>query len=407
MTKKEVDFCITGGGPAGMMLGVLLARIGARVIVLEKHKDFLRDFRGDTIHPSTMQILDDLGWLEEFLKLPHQPVDKFKAQFEKEVFTIADLRHLKTAAPYIAMMPQWDFLNFLARKGEEFPNFSLLLETRASGLVYDGPNIVGVKADGAEGELEIRAKVNIAADGRGSTLREIAHLKPLELGAPMDVLWFKLPREEKDSNDMMGKFIGGRIFIMLNRGDYWQCAFLIPKGENDKIRAKGLEAFRKSLEPLFPFDFERIKSINSFEDVKLLTVQVNRLKKWFKPGLLCIGDAAHAMSPIAGVGINLAVQDAVATANILGDAFLKNNLGDAKHFEKVQKRRMYPTVMTQKMQLVLQNKLIAPTLKEKTSIPIWLKVITKVPILRRIPSHFIGIGFRAERPKKSLFFNIS
>lgn len=396
----SVDCCIAGGGPAGMMLGVLLARKGVRVCVLEKHADFLRDFRGDTIHPSTMQVLSELGWLDEFLRLPHQPVAQISAHFGDREYVFADMSHLPVEAPYIAMMPQWDFLNFLARKGAGFANFDLRMSTRAVDVIRDGARITGVAGEGPEGRATIAAKLVVAADGRTSTLREKAGFEIEEIGAPMDVLWFRLPREPADTQQTQGRFMAGRIFIMLNRGDYWQCAFVIAKGGNDAIRRAGLDAFRDSVAPLLPFARNRVDALRSLDDVKLLNVQIDRLKTWAKPGLLCIGDAAHAMSPIGGVGVNLAVQDAVATANILAET-LRDGVPDNDQLAQVQRRRQWPTVMTQRLQVMMQNAIIAPTLKATAGVgevrpPLFLRLADRLPLLRRIPARVVGLGLRPE-----------
>ena len=385
------------------MLGVLLARAGVRVTILEKHADFLRDFRGDTIHPSTMQVLHELGWLEEFLQLPHNPVRKLSGHFGDEAVMVADFSHLPVAAPFVAMMPQWDFLSFLARKGSAYTNFDLRMTTRATDLLFEDDRVVGLVAEGPGGRIEIRAALVIAADGRTSDLRDASGLAREDLGAPMDVLWFRLPRRADDTEETQGRFDAGRISIMLNRGDYWQCALVIPKGANDRIRAAGLEAFRQSVGRVLPFEAERANLITSFDDVKLLTVQVNRLKKWWRPGFLCIGDAAHAMSPVGGVGVNLAVQDAVAAANILAEPLRTNALTDAD-LAAVQERRAWPTSMTQRLQLVMQDNIIAPALTATGELkpPAMLRLIGAVPWLARFPARIIGLGVRPEHIGPSL-----
>lgn len=379
------------------MLGVLLARAGVSVCVLEKHVDFLRDFRGDTIHPSTMQVLHELGWLEEFLKLPHEAVRQMRGRFGDTEILLADLTKLPVAAPFIAMMPQWDFLNFLASKGRAYPHFNLKMEAEARGLVFEDGRIVGVTAHTPQGPLTVSADLVVAADGRTSVLRRAADLKTETFGAPMDVLWFRLPRLATDTANTQARFDAGRIFVMLNRGDYWQCAFVIGKGANDGIRAEGLAAFQHRVGALVPFEPDRALSIANFDDVKLLVVQVDRLKTWSRPGLLCIGDAAHAMSPVGGVGINLAVQDAVATANLLAAPMREGRLQDAD-VQRVQARREWPTVATQRMQLLMQNTIIAPALAAKGPIkpPLALRLLTGLPILSRIPARLLGLGFRPE-----------
>ena len=395
--ERNVTCCIAGGGPAGMMLGVLLARAGVEVLVLEKHRDFLRDFRGDTIHPSTLQVIDELGWLDEFLKLPHQKVPDLVAQFGKTPFKIADFSHLPVKAPYIAMMPQWDFLEFLARKGKTYPHFNIVMHTEATGLVIDAGQVTGVAAKGADGPLTISADLVVAADGRASTVRRAAGFTAQDFGAPMDVLWFSLARKATDTAQTQARFDAGRIFIMLNRGDYWQCAFVIPKDGDEKIRAQGLAAFREKVSPLLPFDGARARSIASFDDVKLLRVQVDRLVKWCRPGFLCIGDAAHAMSPVGGVGVNLAVQDAVASANLLAEPLREKRLTLAD-LESVQARRDFPTRVTQRIQLTMQNAMIAPALANSGRVraPLLMRMIAGIPGLNRLPARVIGLGVRPE-----------
>jgi 2-polyprenyl-6-methoxyphenol hydroxylase-like FAD-dependent oxidoreductase len=334
--------CIAGGGPAGVMAGFLLARAGVDVVVLEKHADFFRDFRGDTIHPSTLEVMHELGLLDEFLTLPHSKLVHLGAQVGDTFVPIADLSHLPTHCKFIALMPQWDFLDFLARQGRRFPGFHMMMGAEATGLLRIGDTVTGVTAttaDGAPGEtIEIRAELIIAADGRASTLRPLVGFQPIEFGAPMDILWLRLSRRAGDPTDSLGRLDAGRMMVLINRNEYWQCAYVIPKGEIDRVRAAGLEAFRQDIVRLLPVFADRVAELKTWDDIKLLTVAVDRLETWHKPGFLCIGDAAHAMSPIGGVGVNLAVQDAVATANILAPRFRAGGVTEAD-LAAVQRRR--------------------------------------------------------------------
>lgn len=394
---QSVTCCVTGGGPAGMMLGVLLARAGVKVCVLEKHADFFRDFRGDTIHPSTLRMMEELGWLDEFLKLPHQEVQRLYMQFGDTRVEMADFSHLPITTKFIALMPQWDFLNFLAEKGRAYPGFDLEMNTEATELVQEGGRVVGVKANSPDGPITIRADLVVAADGRSSTLRAAAGFLPENFGAPMDVMWFRLPRLPTDTEETQGRFDAGHVFIMLQRGDYWQCAFVIPKGGDAATRAAGLDAFRKSVGALLPFDPERANDIASWDQVKLLTVAVDRLKTWTKPGFLCIGDAAHAMSPIGGVGVNLAVQDAVAAANRLWQPLKEGDL-QMSDLRAIQSRRTFPTIATQRLQLIIQNRVISKTLKATGSLrpPAFVRLVSEFPFLSRFTARVLGLGFRPE-----------
>lgn len=403
ITRIETTCCISGGGPAGLMLGLLLARAGIAATVIEKHGDFLRDFRGDTIHPSTMEVMHEIGLLDELLRLPHQVVPAITAQFSRERIRLADFSHLPVRAPYIAMMPQWDFLDFLARHASRYSNFRLLMQTEAVGLLHAGTRISGVKAVGPDGEVEIAAPLNVACDGRDSVLRKAARMTVDDLGAPIDVLWFRLSRQEGDTDQTQGRFDAGRIFIMLNRGGYWQCAFVIPKGADARVRAAGLAAFKSSLRPLLPIDPARADEITEWDQVKLLIVQVNRLKQWWAPGLLCIGDAAHAMSPVGGVGVNLAIQDAVAAANVLVEPLRMGTVND-QHLAAVQYRREWPTRVTQRLQVVVQNRVLANALTGTGDIrPPWmLRVMTTAPLLRQVPARLIGLGVRPEHVAPNL-----
>ncbi|MEQ1627175.1 MAG: FAD-dependent oxidoreductase [Nitrospira sp.] len=400
--RVSVQCCIAGGGPAGMMLGLLLARAGVNVLVLEKHADFLRDFRGDTIHPSTLEIIHELGLLEQLLALPHQKAPGINAQFGDLALTVADFSTLPTRCGFIAFMPQWDFLNFLAEQGSRYPTFRVLMEAEVTDLVKLAGTIVGIRATTPKGPLEVRADLVVGADGRHSVVRDKAGLAVEELGAPMDVLWFGLSRRAKDPEIPVGRFDRGRIFIMLNRGDYWQCGFVISKGSRAQLEAQGLPAFRETVGRLAPFLTDRVDEIQSWEPIKLLTVQVDRLRDWCRPGLLCIGDAAHAMSPIGGVGINLAIQDAVATANLLAGQLRRGAVTPAD-LRLVQERRAWPTHMTQRMQLLLQDRVIKTVLAGAGPlVPPWpLRLIARFPILRRIPARLIGMGFRPEHVRTS------
>jgi 2-polyprenyl-6-methoxyphenol hydroxylase-like FAD-dependent oxidoreductase len=401
--EMRVTCCIAGGGPAGMMLGVLLARVGVDVLVLEKHKDFLRDFRGDTVHPSTLQVIDELGWLDEFLQLPHQKVFKLTGQFGDTPLTIANLSHLPVKTKYIALMPQWDFLNFLAARGRAYPTFDLRMKAEATDLIFDGDRVVGIKAKTDEGPLTVSADLVVAADGRSSVLRKAAGLVGEDFGAPMDVMWFRLPRLPTDTEETQARFDAGHLFIMLQRGDYWQCAYVIPKGGDAKVRAAGLDAFRKSVGALLPFAADRANAIPDWDHVKLLTVMVDRLKEWARPRLVCIGDAAHAMSPVGGVGINLAVQDAVAAANLLWQPLKEKRLS-FDDLKKVQARRDFPTRATQSLQLRMQNSIIAPTLAATGKIkpPLVLRLLTSIPLLSRIPARLLALGFRPEHVSEAI-----
>jgi 2-polyprenyl-6-methoxyphenol hydroxylase-like FAD-dependent oxidoreductase len=393
----ETTCCVVGGGPAGMMLGFLLARAGIKVTVLEKHADFLRDFRGDTVHPSTLQMMHELGLLEDFLKLPHSKVDHVSLQIGADTVRIA-LLGLPTVCKYIAFMPQWDFLNFMAAHGKAYPCFDLRMRAEATGLIEEGGRVVGVHAKTEAGEVDIRADVVVGCDGRHSRIRDAAGFKSDDLGAPMDVLWFRLPRQPTDGAEVVGHIESGRMLIMLDRDDYWQCAFVIPKDGIDAVKAKGLAAFRANVAALTPFKLgDRVDVITSWDDVKLLTVTVDLLRRWYRPGLLCIGDAAHAMSPIGGVGINLAVQDAVAAANILAEP-LRGSAVTEQTLAAVQKRRSFPTKATQRLQLTLQNNLIGPALAgsgKRPQAPLIMKML-QWPLLRLIPARALALGFRPE-----------
>src|SRR5262245_2100330 len=351
----QVRCCIAGGGPAGIMLGVLLARMGVGVVVLEKHADFLRDFRGDTIHPSTLDLMYELGFLDEFLQRPHQEIRELSGQVGSDVIPIADFTHLPTHCKFLAFMPQWEFLDFPNQHAQRYSGFTLLMTTEAIDLVEENGTVTGVRAKSSDGEWQIRSALVVGADGRHSVVRQRAGLKVIDLGAPMDVMWIRVSRQASDSQQTFGHFDRGRILVLLNRDTYWQAAFVIPKGEADRVRSKGVDAFRQEIAELAPFLRNRLDEIRDWDDVSLLTVAVDRLADWARPGVLCIGDAAHAMSPIGGVGINLAIQDAVATANILGTTLLSRT-PSVDELRAVQQRRAFPTRATQWVQLTIQNR---------------------------------------------------
>ena len=395
---SAVTCCVAGGGPAGMMLGLLLARAGVSVLVLEKHADFLRDFRGDTIHPSTLELMHELGLLEELLRLPHQEVPRLVAQVGDTALPIADFTHLRTRCKFIALMPQWDFLDFLARHAAGYAAFRLEMRAEATGLVEEAERVIGVRGTAASGPFEVRADLVVAADGRSSILRERAGLHVEDLGAPMDVLWFRLSRSPGDPAATMGRFDVGRIFVLINRGPHWQCGYVIPKDGAGEVRRRGLEAFRASVAALVPFATDRVGEIRDWDDVKLLTVKVDRLRQWYRPGLLCIGDAAHAMSPVGGVGINLAIQDAVAAANRLWMPLREGRL-TTEHLRLVQRRREWPTRVTQWLQLQAQRRVISPTLGRQNgrlAPPRLLTVLGRHGLLGRLPARLVGVGIRPE-----------
>jgi 2-polyprenyl-6-methoxyphenol hydroxylase-like FAD-dependent oxidoreductase len=389
--------CIVGGGPAGMMLGFLLARAGIKVAVLEKHGDFLRDFRGDTIHPSTLELMHELGLLSDFLRLPHQEARTLSGRFGKLEFTFADFSHLPTHCKFVAIMPQWDFLNFLAERARAHPNFQLLMRAEATDLIEEQEIIAGVRANTPDGSIAVRAPLTVGCDGRHSVVRQKAGFEVETLGAPMDVLWFRLRRRPDDPDETMGVFEAGRIFVRINRGDYWQCGYVIPKGSFDQIREHGLIQFCAELARTMPLFADRVGELKSWDQIKLLTVMVDRLKRWYRRGLLCIGDAAHAMSPVGGVGINLAIQDAVAAANILGEPLRSGAIGEDV-LRRVQQRREFPTRVIQSGQVFVQSRVIAGLLARRNGIepPLAVKLLQRFPVLRRIPARILGLGVRPE-----------
>ena len=392
--------CIAGGGPAGMVLGLLLARAGVEVVVLEKHADFLRDFRGDTIHPSTLEVVHELGLLDEFLRHPHQEARVLAGNVAGAEFPLADFAHLPTKCKFIALMPQWDFLNFVSAHAKKYPTFRLVTRAAVTDLIEENGRVLGARATTPEGALEVRADLTVGADGRHSTVRARAGLPVQDFGAPMDVLWMRLSRKPSDGDRPVGRFDRGRIFVMIYRGDYWQCGFVIPKGDHAAVMARGLEAFRADIVALAPFLVDRVEELRSWDDLKLLTVTVDRLRKWWRPGVLCIGDAAHAMSPVGGVGINLAIQDAVATANILAEKLGAGTVTGAD-LAAVQRRRTLPTQLTQWIQVQVQKRVITRALAAHgpLKVPTAARLLQRFPFLRRVPARLVGVGIRPEHVK--------
>ncbi|ATQ67423.1 MULTISPECIES: FAD-dependent oxidoreductase [Methylosinus] len=395
--KIEATCVVVGGGPAGLMTGFLLARAGVDTVVIEKHADFLRDFRGDTIHPSTLEVMHELGLLERFLLLPHRKARQIAAWIGDRKIVMADFTHLPTQCGFIAFMPQWDFLDFIAGEATKLPNFRLLMSTAAEAPLETDGRVAGVRARGPEGEIEIAARLVVAADGRTSVMRTAAGLEIEQYGAPMDVLWFRLRREPEDPQETFGRIAPGRMMVMIERGAFWQCGYVIPKGGAAELRGRPIEAFRDEVAATVPFVAGRLDEISGWEKVNLLTVQVDRLKRWSRPGLLCIGDAAHAMSPVGGVGVNLAIQDAVATANLLAGPLRAGTLRDAD-LAAVQKRREFPARVTQRIQRIIQDRVIRNVLAADAPIepPLPLRLFDRFPFLRRLPARLIGLGVRPE-----------
>jgi 2-polyprenyl-6-methoxyphenol hydroxylase-like FAD-dependent oxidoreductase len=381
-----------------MMLGFLLARAGVPVVVLEKHRDFFRDFRGDTIHPSTLQVMYELCLLEDFLKVPHQEMKTIGAKFGETDFIAADFSHLPVKCKFVILMPQWDFLNFVAEKARRYSAFQLKMECEATDLIREGERIVGVRANSPGGPVEIRADLVVAADGRSSNMRLTSKLEVIDFGAPIDVLWMRIAKKAGDSAQTLGYIRAGQGLVLLNRGDYWQGGYIIPKGALEAMKREGLDSLRERIPQVAPFLGDgRLAEVKDWDDIKLLSVQVNRLKKWYLPGFLCIGDAAHAMSPAGGVGINLAIQDAIAAANILAGPLRARTATEAD-LARVQKRRELPTKLTQGIQLRIQNALVKGVIDRSGDLPVplFVRLLMRFPFLRRIPARVIGMGFRPE-----------
>ncbi|AKU93782.1 FAD-dependent monooxygenase [Labilithrix luteola] len=378
-------------------MGALLARAGIDTVVLEKHADFLRDFRGDTVHPSTLEVLEELGWLDDFLKMPHQEVSRLRVHMQGTELALADFDQVRTSKKFVVFMPQWDFLDFVAERARAYPHFDLRMRTAVVGLVEERGMVRGVRVVGPEGESEIGADLVIAADGRNSLVRDHAGLLVEDIGAPIDVLWFRLPRRESDPRQALGWLANGKFLALLDRGDYWQIAYIIAKGGMNTVQARGIETFRRDLAETVPFLSDRVEELRSFDDVKLLIVRVDRLKRWFKPGLLCIGDAAHAMSPVGGVGINLAIQDAVATANLLAES-LRSGAVTTAQLEAVQRRRMLPTRVTQALQVFVQKRVIERALDGRAPLRVGpaLRFYDRTAWLHRFPAQLVGVGIRPE-----------
>ncbi|HBZ16637.1 MAG TPA: hypothetical protein DEO73_12865 [Pantoea sp.] len=391
--ELTADCCIVGGGPAGLMLSYLLARAGLKVVVIEKHPDFLRDFRGDTIHPSTLEIMHQLGLLDELLALPHQRAEKLQAEVAGEEVTMADFSRLPVQCRFIAFMPQWDFLNFLADKAAQFPGFTLLQSTAFDDFLYEKGEISGVQALQGNEKWIVRTSLVIGADGRNSQVKAQAGLTGKSFGAPRDVLWFRLDKQPDDPEWGMGHKGPKQNFIVIDRGDYWQCGYTIQKGQFEALKAAGLEVLINAIAQVAPFSAARMAEVDEWEKLKLLSIRIDRLDRWMKPGVLCIGDAAHAMSPIGGVGVNLAIQDAVATANMLTRPLLKGNV-TLRDLQKVQRRRQFPTVATQFLQIKMSGGKRKRTTPSKVP-----QLISRFPFLRHLFGRLIGLGFRTEKPQ--------
>ena len=394
--KLETRCVIVGGGPAGMMAGYLFARAGVPVAVLEKHADFNRDFRGDTIHPSTLELMHELGLLDEFLKQPHQEMRELRGVINGQAVPIADFTRLPTRCKFIAFMPQWDFLNFLSSHAKRFPAFQLLMQTEVVDVLIKNEQVIGVRAKTPRGGLEVRANLVIGADGRHSTTHVRAGFSLREFGAPIDALWMRISKKPDDPEQSFGFFQHGKLLVLLDRGDYWQCGFVIPKGGFDEIKARGLPQFQNEIVSFAGFLRDRVTELDDWSKIKLLTVQINRLREWCREGLLCIGDSAHAMSPAGGVGINLAIQDAVATADLLAEK-LRSGPVSLDDLRKVQARREWPTRLIQRMQVVIHQRVVTGRVSgSDDSLPFLLRLLKLFPILRHVPARFIGLGPRPE-----------
>ena len=396
----ETTCCVVGGGPAGMMLGYLLARQGVEVTVLEKHQDFFRDFRGDTVHPSTLDVLNELGLLTEFLQLPHQKVESVGVVIGDETFEVADFRHLPTQCKFVALMPQWDFLDFLSAHAKRLPTFNLLMQHEVVDLRRDGKRVVGVVARNNDQEVQVRADLVVGCDGRHSVTRQAAGLKVIEHGVPIDVLWFRMSRRAGDPAQVLGNVNYGKALILIDRADYFQAGLIIPKGSCSQIQALGLDAFRASIDRIAPWLGDRVHELRDWDQIKILTVQINRLRRWHKPGLLCIGDAAHAMSPAGGVGINLAIQDSVATANLLARPLREGKLRE-RDLAAVQSRRVFPTRVTQAIQIGAHRG-FARVFENAGPIhaPWPMKVMQYIPGIHRALGYAVGVGARPEHVRE-------
>ncbi len=397
--RDSTTSCIVGGGPAGMMLGYLLARAGVRTVVLEKHGDFLRDFRGDTVHPSTLRIMDELGLLDTFLRRPHQRLEVIGGWFGDRHVQLGDFRGLPARYAFIALMPQWEFLDFLAGEAKKLPAFKLRMRADVTGLIEAEGRVAGVRGRSDDGDFEIRADCTVGCDGRHSTVRAAARLAVEDLGAPIDVLWFRVTRDPAGIDDSLARIAPGHFVVTIDRGDYWQCAFVIDKGGADALRQRPITEFHAQVVHAAPVLAAHIAAdVRSWDEVKLLTVAVDRLTQWSKPGLLCIGDAAHAMSPIGGVGINLAIQDAVAAANLLAVKLRAGTFGD-DDLDAVRRRRLWPTKATQAMQVAIQNNVLVPVMRGTDAgleVPLPMRVLTAVPMLQRLFARLLGMGVRPE-----------